>query len=53
MKSQIQVEWVLDTSTVPELKIQKKILYWQNPKVLFLKLYCNIVESFDWIAIAD
>ena len=52
MKSQIQVEWVLDTSTVPELKIQK-ILYWQNPKVLFLKLYYNIVESFDWIAIAD
>ena len=52
MKSQIQVEWVLDTSTVPELKIQKNIVL-QNPKVLFLKLYCNIVESFDWIAIAD
>ena len=35
MKSQIQVEWVLDTSTVPELEIQKNIVFAESKGFVF------------------
>ena len=35
MKSQIQVELVLDTSTVPELKIQKNIVLAESKGFVF------------------